>query len=521
MVAPSCLTEPTINLLSTTVERGNVIAIRNLPESLLFIDGALVAATSGTKYENVGPATGDVIGYAADASAQDMDTAIASARRAFDHSEWSTNRDLRVKSLTQLLAGLNEKRDELRSAIKAEAGATQGSVLGPQCDRTLADAHHILPLLRGYNFAQEGTTETSDGAVRSLTVREPFGVVGAITPWNVPLMMDLEKTLPALAAGCTVVLKAAPETPWTASIIGEVARDTDIPKGVLNVITSGTSAALGTQLTTDPRVDLISFTGSTVTGRHVMASASGTVKKVLLELGGKSPEILLDDANFSTALVPAAYFVSFHAGQGCVIPTRVLVPRVRHDEAVEILRTTLESLQYGDPDDPRQLMGPLVSAKQRDRVLAYIHSGVQQGARLVTGGSIPPHLQRGFYIQPTLFSHVDNGMRIAQEEIFGPVLSVISHDGDDDAVRIANDSPYGLFASVHSSSPTRAFAVGKRLRCGSVRINGISPWSPASPHGGYKQSGLGRERGLYGFEEHLEIKAMGLPAGIEARDWRS
>jgi aldehyde dehydrogenase (NAD+) len=308
-----------------------------------------------------------------------------------------------------------------------------------------------------------------------------------------------------------VVLKAAPETPWSAALLGEAAAGTDLPPGVLNVITGGEKTALGEQLVADPRVDLISFTGSTATGRRIMAAAAGSVKRVFLELGGKSANILLDDADFGQAL-HGGLAVCYHAGQGCSIPTRMLVPRAQLEEAVVTLKTMFESLPYGDPDSREQILGPVISKAQRERVLGFVDTGKREGARLVTGGGIPPHLPRGFYVEPTLFAGVDNRMRIAQEEIFGPVLAVIAHDGDDDAVRIANESIYGLAGAVHSADRERALSVARRLRAGTVNVNTGNAFDADAPFGGYRQSGIGREMGVEGFEEYLETKTVGLPA---------
>jgi aldehyde dehydrogenase (NAD+) len=348
-------------------------------------------------------------------------------------------------------------------------------------------------------------------ASRRLVWKEPAGVVGAITPWNVPLQINLAKIFPALAAGCAVIQKAAPETPWTAALLGEVARRTDLPPGVLNIVTGADPGGLGEQLVTDPRVDMISFTGSTATGRRIMSAASGTVKKLFLELGGKSANIVLDDADFTAAITSAAFFVVYHAGQGCTTPSRLLAPRARYAEAVEMLKAVLEAIPYGDPDDENQFMGPLISARHRERVLDHIRIGASEGARIVTGGGAPGRLSRGFYVEPTLMDRVDNSMRIAREEIFGPVLVVIPHDGDDDAVRIANDSIYGLSGAVHSASPERALSVARRVRTGTFNVNSGNFFGADAPFGGYKQSGVGREMGVEGFEEYLQTKTIGLP----------
>jgi aldehyde dehydrogenase (NAD+) len=342
-------------------------------------------------------------------------------------------------------------------------------------------------------------------------VREPIGVVAAITPWNFPFMLNLSKLGPALAAGNTVILKPAPDTPWSATFIGKViAEQTDIPPGVVNVVTSGDPATVGEILTTDPRVDMVSFTGSTATGRRIMANGSETIKKVFLELGGKSANIILDDADFASTVAMGS-MVCIHAGQGCAITTRMLLPQSRYDEGVELLKTAFENFAYGDPNDLANMQGPLVNARQLERVLGYIEKGKGEGARLVVGGKRSDRFEKGYFVEPTLFVDVKPDMTIAQEEIFGPVLAVIPFDGDDDAVRIANNSQYGLSGSVSSASLERALGVARRIRTGTVSVNGGQWFGPDSPFGGYRQSGVGREHGVEGFEEYLETKTIGLP----------
>jgi aldehyde dehydrogenase (NAD+) len=345
---------------------------------------------------------------------------------------------------------------------------------------------------------------------RRLLRREATGVVGAITPWNFPLYLNLCKLGPALAAGNTLVLKPAPDTPWSATTLGRlVAERTDIPAGVVNVV-AGSDHGLGEILSTDPRVDLVTFTGSTATGRRVMECGSATVKKIFLELGGKSALIFLDDADFAKTL-PAVGMLCTHAGQGCAITTRLLLPRSRYEEGVALAKASLEGLAYGDPTNPAHLMGPVVSRRQQQRVLGYIEKGKQEGARLLTGGGVPKHLPKGFYVEPTLFADVDPAATIAQEEIFGPVLSIIPYEDDDDAVRIANHSIYGLSGAVNSGSDERALAVARRIRTGTLGVNGGFWFDVDTPFGGYRQSGLGRENGVLGFEEYLETKVMALP----------
>jgi aldehyde dehydrogenase (NAD+) len=344
--------------------------------------------------------------------------------------------------------------------------------------------------------------------------KEPVGVVGAIVPWNFPLEVTLNKLGQALGTGNTVILKPAPDTPWNATRIGRlVAEHTDFPPGVLNVVTSS-DHLVGEELTLSPKVDLISFTGSTAVGKRIMEKGAATLKRVFLELGGKSATIVLDDAEFATS-VPSGVAVCFHGGQGCAIQTRMLLPRSRYDEGVEILKATLGSVAYGDPQGPDVIMGPLVSAKQRDRVLGYIDNGVKEGATLALGGGRPAHLPTGWYVEPTLFTDVDNSMTIAQEEIFGPVLVVIPFDDDDHAVQIANDSVYGLAGGVFSGSLDRAIGVAERIRTGTFAVNGgMAIGSADMPFGGYKHSGIGRQNGVAGFDQYVETKSVAWPTPL-------
>jgi aldehyde dehydrogenase (NAD+) len=478
-------------------------------EPRMLIDGDLVEAASGRRFENLNPATEEVLGEVADADAEDMRRAIAAARRAFDETDWPTNRALRRRCLEQLQGALEEEREALRAELVAEVGCPVLSTYGPQLDAPLADAL-VWPAKTIDEFAWE--RELPLGTAFGLTSRrrvlkEPVGVVGAIVPWNYPVEITLHKLGQALATGNTVVVKPAPDTPFNATRLGRlVAERTDIPAGVVNVVTSS-DHLVGEVLVEDPRVDLISFTGSTATGRRIMEKGAATLKRTFLELGGKSAHIVLDDADFAATL-PFASMVCMHAGQGCAMTTRLLLPRARYDEGLELVRAGFENVPYGDPTDPANLMGPVISARQRDRVLGYIEKGVREGARLVLGGGRPAHLEKGFFVEPTLFADVDNAMTVAREEIFGPVLVVIPFEDDDDAVRIANDSAYGLSGAVSSASEERAFEVAKRLRTGTVGVNGGVWYGADAPFGGYKQSGIGRQNGLEGFEQYLETKTV-------------
>ncbi|MCZ6465356.1 MAG: aldehyde dehydrogenase family protein [Proteobacteria bacterium] len=481
------------------------------PESRNLIDGELAEASNGATFENVNPATEEVLGVCADGTKDDMEAAIAAARRAFDETGWSTDPAFRRTCLTQLAEALQGAKETLRSLVVHEAGSPVVLTYAVQTDTYVDAMPYWAELAGSYPYEQAMSDIEFVGRThRRVLRREAVGVVGAITPWNFPLYLNLCKLGPALAAGNTVVLKPAPDTPWCATILGRiVAEQTDIPPGVFNVVASS-DHGVGEILATDPRVDLVTFTGSTATGRRVMECASSTVKKVFLELGGKSANIILDDIDLEIPLA-AVGTTCVHGGQGCAIPTRLLVPRSRYDEALELSKAAFEKVSYGDPTNPANLQGPQISRRQQERVLSYIEKGKQEGARLLTGGGVPAHLPQGFYVEPTLFADVDPDSTIAQEEIFGPVLCVIPFEDDDDAVRIANNSIYGLSGAISSGSEERAMAVARRIRTGTLAINGGQWFSVETPFGGYRQSGVGRENGVLGFEEYLETKVMGLP----------
>lgn len=477
---------------------------------VLLVDGKLRPSASGATFETINPATEEVLGVAADGDASDMDDALAAARRAFDESDWSTDLAFRVRCLRQLHDALRSHAEELRELTVAEVGAPVFLTAGAQLDGPIADLAWIADTAEAYDGWKVDLGEAKPMGIPShrWVLREPAGVIGAITPWNFPHQLNLAKIGPALAAGCTVVLKPAPDTPWCASAVARIAHEeTDLPPGVLNVVTSS-DHALGAQLSSDPRVDVVSFTGSTATGRKVMAMGAETIKKVFLELGGKSAFIVLDDADLAAACSFAAFAPCTHAGQGCAITTRLIVPRSRYDEAVEMAAATMQSLAPGDPSDPGTVCGPLISARQRERVEGYLRSAIDEGGTFACGGGRPAERDKGFFVEPTLVAGLGNDARVAREEIFGPVLVVIPHDGDDDAVRIANDSPYGLSGAVHSGDVDRAWAVARRVRTGTMSVNGGIWYGGDVPFGGYKQSGVGREMGVAGFEEFLEIKSV-------------
>ncbi|WP_193613868.1 aldehyde dehydrogenase [Nocardioides lijunqiniae] len=481
------------------------------PPARLLVDGELVAASDGATYPILNPATGAEIGRAPDATAEDVDAAIAAARRAFDESGWATDVALRVRCLRQLHQALLDHADDFRALTTAEVGMPGFMMGAAGFDVPVEGLAWVTDLLESYEFETDlGVAKPMGIASRRTVRREPVGVVAAITPWNVPTQINLAKVGPALAAGCTVVLKPAPDTPWVACELGRlVAEHTDLPPGVLNVVTPR-SNDVAAVLSTDPRVDMVSFTGSTATGRAIMAAAAPTLKKVFLELGGKSAAIALDDADVAAVAGAAAFTACIHAGQGCAITTRLVVPRERYDEAVQVAAATMESIGAKDPADPGAICGPVISQAQRDRVEGYLRLAVEQGGTFATGGHVID--QEGFWVQPTVIAGLGNDSTPAQEEIFGPVLVVLPHDGDDDAVRIANDSPYGLSGSVDSGSLVRAKAVAARIRTGTLSVNGGVWFSPDAPFGGYKQSGIGREMGVAGFEEYLETKTLAEPA---------
>jgi aldehyde dehydrogenase (NAD+) len=480
----------------------------------MLVDGELIEAESAATFENVNPATEEVLGEVADGSTVEMQRAIDAARRAFDDTDWSTDRALRKRCLQQLQDALESEREELREQLILEAGAPRMLTAGPQLDSPLDHAlRYPIKLIDEYPWEVDlGEAVNLQGTMDSrMVVKEPVGVVGAITPWNFPFEVTINKLAQALATGNTVVLKPAPDTPWHATLIGRlVAERTDIPAGVLNVVTSS-DHLVGEELTLSPQVDLISFTGSTAVGKRIMEKGAATLKRLFLELGGKSATIVLDDADLGLASM-MGIAVCTHAGQGCAIPTRMLLPRSRYDEGVALLTEVLAAAPYGDPQRGDVLMGPLISGRQRERVLGYIRKGVEEGATLVSGGGIPEGYERGFFVEPTLFVDVDNSMTIAQEEIFGPVLCVIPFDDDDDAVRIANESCYGLAGMVFSGSHERSMEVARRVRAGSVSVDGGLTYGADLPFGGYKESGIGRQNGVAGFDQYLELKSLAWPA---------
>lgn len=477
-------------------------------ESRLLIDGKLVPGSRGA-FPTINPATEEVLGVAADATVGDMADAIDAARRAFDETDWSTNVELRVRCLRQLQQAMRDHADELRELTISEVGAPRMLTAGAHLDGPVEDLSFAADTAESYQWTTDLGHATPQGIPTNRTIaREAVGVVGAITPWNFPHQINLAKVGPALAAGNTLILKPAPDTPWVAAVLGElITQHTDFPAGTINIVTSR-DHGVGALLSKHDDVDMVSFTGSTVTGRAVMTDAAAGIKKVFLELGGKSAFLVLDDADVAAACAMAAFTASMHAGQGCAITTRLVVPRARYDEAVAAAAGTMGGIKPGDPSSPRTVCGPVISARQRDRVQSYLDLAIEEGGTFACGGGRPADRDTGFFIEPTVIAGLDNSARVAREEIFGPVLTVIAHDGDDDAVRIANDSPYGLSGTVFSADPQRAAGVAARLRVGTVNVNGGVWYSADAPFGGYKQSGNGREMGVAGFEEYLETKCI-------------
>lgn len=483
--------------------------------SQLFIDGQCVDAAQGT-YPVINPATGAEIGQAADANATETAAAIAAARRAFDTTDWRSNHALRARCLRQLHAVITENLEEIRQITIDEVGAPHMLTAGPQLQAPVDSLLHFAELLENFAWKQDlGVTDVM-GYVSHREIRyEAAGVVAAITPWNFPHQINFSKIGPALAAGCTVVLKAAPDTPWCAALLGVMATRTDLPPGVLNILT-GHDNAIGAQLVDSPDVDLVSFTGSTATGKRIMAAGAHTLKRVFLELGGKSASIVLDDGDLPAACAMTALNAALHAGQGCALTTRLLVPRDSYDEAIRLTVESFAGLAPGDPNDPGTMCGPIISQRQLDRVSGYIDLARSEGGTIEVGGEVATSpTGGGWWFTPTLISGLSPDARVAQEEIFGPVLVVLPHDGDDDAIDIANNSVYGLSGAVWSADPARQEKVINAVRTGTLSVNGAQWYGFDVPFGGYKQSGIGREMGEAGFHEYLEIKAVGTPATTE------
>jgi aldehyde dehydrogenase (NAD+) len=466
----------------------------------LFIGGEWVDPSGSGTIEVIDSTTEELIGTVPEGAPEDVNRAVEAARPAFEAWSQVALAD-RLDACSAISAGLAARSEELGALIASEVGMPLGQSKQIQAG---------LPTMQFGAMAQVGReVEWEQEIGNSLVVREPIGVVGAITPWNYPLNQLGAKAAPAIAAGCSMVAKPSEVTPLSAFVLAEIIEEVGLPPGVFNLVT-GYGPEVGKAIAGHPDVDMVSFTGSTRAGRSVTEESAGNVKRVSLELGGKSANVILDDADLKRAVSYGVANCYLNSGQTCSAHTRMLVPRERLAEAEEIAKAAAAKAQPGDPFDPGTRIGPLVSDVQRKRVREYIERGEEEGAKLVTGGAEPPEgLEKGYFVRPTVFSEVKPEMAIAQEEIFGPVLSIIPYDGEDEAAEIANGTIYGLDGGVWSSDPERAKAFARRMRTGQVQINGAT-FNPLAPFGGFKQSGHGRELGRFGVEEFLEVKAIQL-----------
>jgi acyl-CoA reductase-like NAD-dependent aldehyde dehydrogenase len=464
----------------------------------IYIDGAWVPSAGTGTIDVVNSTTEEVMGTIPAGTADDVGAAVAAAKKAFP--AWAaTSVEERGKYLTRIAEGLTARMDEIATLVSQEVGMVKSLSLLVQAGLPLMSFQNTAAVVESFKFEEQLGS--------SLIVKEPVGVVGAITPWNYPLHQIAAKVAPALAAGCTVVLKPSEVAPLNAFILAEVIHDVGLPAGVFNMV-AGTGPVVGEAIAAHPDVDMVSFTGSTRAGKRVSELASQRVARVALELGGKSPNIILEDADFSAAVADGVGKAFMNSGQTCSALTRMIVPRNRLAEVEQIAAATAAAFKTGDPFAEGNMLGPLVSKAQQDRVRGYINKGIEEGATLVTGGAEQPDgLDKGFFVQPTIFSNVTNDMTIAQEEIFGPVLSIIPVDSEEEAIQVANDTIYGLAGGVWAGDKDHAQAVARRIRTGQVEVNG-GGFNPLAPFGGFKQSGRGRELGLFGLVEYLEIKSM-------------
>ena len=477
-----------------------------------YVDGEWAAASGGKTYGVLNPATEDVIGLAPDSARDDMSRAIAAARQAFDEGPWPqmSLRD-RSRIIRQIADGMNQRKDDIRQLLISEAAA-EYATHPVNLENPIQYMYDYADLTVKYPFEEMVQPDVVDMGmgprlINQMVYRAPVGVCGLIPTWNFPLFVTIQKVGPALAAGCTMVIKPSPYAPLINLLLAEIVQQTDLPAGVFNVV-CGEGVDIGSELVDSPLVDKISFTGSVATGKKIMEASARTLKRVHLELGGKSPNIILDDMDVNAVAPGAASPAFFHAGQGCVMTTRVLVPRDKHDNLVQsMVGFVSQFVKIGNPADPQVLLGPLIREERRLKVEEYIASGKEQGAELATGGGRPKDLAKGYFLEPTIFANVKNDMRIAQEEIFGPVVSVIPYKDEEEAIRIANDTRYGLGASILTTDVAKAHRMAKRLRAGTVTINGGGP-PRFVPFGGFKESGIGREGGKYGLDEYTEIMAI-------------
>jgi acyl-CoA reductase-like NAD-dependent aldehyde dehydrogenase len=466
----------------------------------LYIDGTWVSSTGTGTIDVLNASTEEVMGRIPDGTPEDVDKAVQAARRAFPG--WAaTDKEERAKYLQRITEGLQARMADIGNIVAQEVGM-------PINLSTMIQAG--LPIMTFGSVGQLVDTFPFEEQIgNSLIVREPVGVVGAITPWNYPLHQIAAKVAPAMAAGCTVVLKPSEVAPLNAFILAEIVDEAGLPPGVFNLVT-GVGPVVGEAIAAHPGVDMVSFTGSTRAGRRVSELAAKTVKRVALELGGKSPNVILRDADLGRAVPDGVAKAFINSGQTCSALTRMIVPREKLPEVEQLAVQAAETYTPGDPFSAESRLGPLVSATQRERVRGYIRKGIDEGAKLLTGGADAPEgLDKGYFVRPTVFSEVDPDSTIAQEEIFGPVLSIIPYDNEAEAVEIANNSVYGLAGGVWSGDAERATAVARQLRTGQVEVNGGS-FNPMAPFGGYKQSGHGRELGRFGLEEYLEVKSLQL-----------
>jgi aldehyde dehydrogenase (NAD+) len=463
-----------------------------------YIDGAWVDPVTPATIDVINPATEKAFTQVSAGSAQDVDLAVAAARRAFtSYSQWSVQQ--RLELLEKIRAIYKDYFDDIAQAISDEMGAPIDLARGSQAK--LGHGHIKSAIKALLNFSFESIED--DMILRY----EPIGVCGMITPWNWPMNQVAVKVMPALAAGCTMVLKPSEESPLDSMIFTEVLREAGVPAGVFNLV-NGYGPVVGEAMSRHPGIDMMSFTGSARGGIAVAKASADTVKRVAQELGGKSANIILKDADITEAVSGGVHYMMGNSGQSCNAPTRMLVPNNRMDEAIEAARAAANSIGVDDPAKPGDHIGPVVNQAQFDKIQALIQQGIDEGATLIAGGTgRPDHLATGYYVKPTVFANVDNQMTIAREEIFGPVLVILGYDSEDEAVEIANDTDYGLAAYVYSTEMERAKAVARRLRAGQVAINYVGGGSD-TPFGGYKQSGNGREKGRWGMEEFLELKAI-------------
>tara|TARA_B100000579_G_scaffold372864_1_gene336241 strand:+ start:228 stop:1655 length:1428 start_codon:yes stop_codon:yes gene_type:complete len=463
-----------------------------------YINGQWVDPSTSETLDVINPATEQSIGQIAMGGQADVDSAVAAAKAAFDSFAMTTRED-RIALLEKIIEKYQERMGDIASAISEEMGAPLPLANKAQAPAGLGHMMTVLEILKTYEFEEDLGS--------SRIVKEPAGVCGFITPWNWPINQIATKVAPAIAAGCTMVLKPSEVAPFNAILFSEVMDAAGVPAGVFNMV-NGDGPTVGAALSSHPDVDMMSFTGSTRAGIEVARNAAPTIKRVAQELGGKSANIILDDADFEKSISRDVFGMCTNSGQSCNAPTRMLVPSARMDEAAAIAKSAAEQVKVGAPDAEGTTIGPVVSEVQFDKIQNLIQKGIDEGAKLETGGTgRPDGLNAGYYIKPTVFSNVTNDMTIAQEEIFGPVLSLIGYEDDDDAVRIANDTLYGLSGYISSADPERAKKVARLIRSGNVHLNGAAP-SQTSPFGGYKQSGNGREWGQYGLEEFLEIKSI-------------